>query len=111
MSVIIADPIPFHHHFVIGRTATINNHYHSFSGVTGPEIPLPHCANLGHVHEIYVTHCSFLYMHNHQIKGITGPPIWLSETEHYHIIYGSTYPCPADNHIHDFSGSSKIFCL
>ncbi|GAB6179592.1 hypothetical protein JCM14036_09110 [Desulfotomaculum defluvii] len=108
MSVVVADPSPFHHHLVTGNTTCDNKHSHSFSGVTGQEIILPNCSDLDHVHEIYITHCSFLNMHNHQIKGITGPPVWVSETEHYHDFCGCTLPCAADGHTHNFSGTSKI---
>ena len=107
MSAIIPNRVPFHEHIFIGSTDLTNEHKHSFSGVTGPEIPLPECSGLGHIHEIHVTHCSFLFMHSHRVKGITGPPIWLSENEHYHILDGMTEACTADEHVHPFSGMTR----
>lgn len=109
MSVVVANPNPVHHHHFTCSTMTDKNHLHSFSGITGQEIILPDCSELGHVHEIFITHCSFLDLHNHQIKGITGPPVWISETQHYHNICGCTLPCAADNHTHNFSGTSRVF--
>ncbi len=96
-----------HEHYFIGATEDASGHRHSFSGVTGSEIPLPERSGLGHIHEIYITHCSFLYLHSHEIKGITGPPVWISDTEHLHLIDGLTIACPADRHSHDFSGFTR----
>ncbi|MEW6697014.1 MAG: YmaF family protein [Bacillota bacterium] len=107
MKLTIVNPWPFHNHLLIGTTEDATGHRHSFSGVTGPAIELPKCSELGHVHEIYITHCSFLCMHSHIIKGITGPPLWVSEREHYHRITGFTLPCLANGHCHDFSGVTK----
>lgn len=107
MSVVIVNPQPSHEHIFIGNTEDVTNHNHSFSGITGPEILMPECSELGHIHEIYITHCSFLYMHSHEIKGITGPPIWVSKNKHYHIFSGCTIPCAADEHSHDFNGTTK----
>ena len=109
MSAVSTLTLPSHEHLFIGATQDENGHFHSFSGVTGPEISLPDCAELGHVHEIHITHCSFLYLHNHCIKGITGPPVWVSDYEHYHILTGSTQPCAADYHCHHYSGTTKSY--
>lgn len=97
-----------HEHLFIGTTKDEIGHSHSFSGVTGPEIHLPDCSELGHIHLLHVTHCSFLNLHIHNIKGITGPAVWISEKEHYHILTGSTAPSAADWHSHTFSGTTKV---
>jgi hypothetical protein len=107
MNLLIANPQPVHTHIFAGATDDLAGHKHSFSGFTGAALQLPECSGLEHIHEIYVTHCSFLYMHNHVMRGITGPAIWISETEHYHVCSGLTVPCPADEHCHDFSGATK----
>lgn len=108
MSVSIVQPEPSHNHIFTGSTEDVTRHRHSFSGITGPEINMPPCSDIDHIHEIFITHCSFLNLHNHSIKGITGPPIWISATEHYHCFSGLTIPCAADGHSHDFSGMTKI---
>lgn len=107
MSSVSTYPLPSHDHLFIGATQDDIGHCHSFSGVTGPEIHLPDCSKLGHIHQIHVTHCSFLNLHIHNIRGITGPPVWISENEHYHILAGSTAPCAIDWHNHTFSGITK----